>query len=54
MNMIWANEVMNYLRTPELRAKTSAALIRQTDTMRGRGGYASERAAEVVLELIKS
>jgi len=44
--------VTAYLNDPDLREKTSRKLMAQTDAMKGKGGFASERAALTVLDII--
>jgi len=44
--------VTEYLNAPDLRKAASNKLISQTDTMKGKGGSASERAALTVLDVI--
>jgi len=46
--------VTMYLNDPKMRNRISANLITQTDTMKGKGGSASERAALTVLDIIRS
>jgi len=47
-----SDAVTAYLNNPDLRKETSGRLIAQTDTMKGKGGSASERAALTVLDII--
>jgi len=49
-----SNDIVNYLNDENLCKKTSAKLIAQTETMKGKGGSASEQAALTVLNLLKA
>ena len=46
--------LVEYLKDPELRTKTSKILINQTRIMRGKGGYASQRAAKAIANILSS
>ena len=47
-----ARAVSPYLEDSDLRAETSRRLRAQTQTMRGEGGQASDRAAKAVIEIL--
>ena len=46
--------ILEYLNDVDLRKNTSRKLIMQTNTMKGKGGSASERAALTVLDIISA
>lgn len=44
--------LLKYLNNPELRTNTSKKLIDQTQVMRGEGGFASQRAAKTIANIM--